>query len=88
MMNVSSYQPLRFRKFARFFISLLRQGNNSIHLDVSGDHGLHLLLNNYRRFVIKTYNNIKLNGPGIRLVNDGIQLKLCMWRPWSALTSQ
>ena len=62
--------------------------NNSVHLDVSGDNGLHLLLKNYRRFVIKTYNNIKLDGPDIWLVNDSIQLELCKWRQQSPLTSQ
>ena len=54
--------------------------NNSVHLDVSGENDLHLLLKNYRRYVIKIYNNIKFDGPGIRLVNGSIQLKLCKWR--------
>ena len=54
--------------------------DNSVHLDVSGDNDLHLLLKNYRCYVIKIYSNIKLDSLGIRLVNDSIQLKLCKWR--------
>ena len=65
----------------KFYLLTSITVNNSVYLDVSGDNGLHLLLKNYRRFVIiKNYNNIKLNGPGIRLVNDSVQSKLCKWR--------
>ena len=53
-------------KFYKVFCSYLEKFylltstivNNSVQLDVSGDNGLHLLLKNYGRFVIKTYNNI------------------------------
>ena len=79
IMKLSSFQPLRFIMFVGFiwkrsFTCQHRLVNKSIQLDISGDNDLNILLKNYQCFVIKTYNNIKLDGLGVQLVNNSIQL--------------